>query len=439
MKMAKLFKNNKITVALLGLLCIALLSGVLLTKAKGINPGDETAADLSARMADYEANVLLKYKSPYIGNASNVSNLLSTLPLGEYKQGIALDTEEEPYGLNVNYHITELPYIDRDYINKYFRTNSVVLFSLIDNLDVIGYKVKVEDKDYHYQYTRDSLQGNFEQDLREYSKDKNQFENLLSIIKTELLMSTGAPMTLEQAVSKAIISQESPFRDGECATEGHVILDTKEKRGVITCYTIAGSGSFGFENGIFTSISGTGATPTVMTFRRGEDGSYTLLEYKRPMDGDYYVKSIKKMFPRSLYDTVLSAHEFYPKLSKQQEEQARAYLQSIGRNAQVSADYVEKELLDIDVGASNKLFGEIQEYNPYIANYPYWVGTVEKIEDGERYIYETSQGKTADGYDLVSFKKTKEDGTLVEEFHYEIVGSEPQLILAEGRPELIPH
>jgi len=37
------------------------------------------------------------------------------------------------------------------------------------------------------------------------------------------------------------------------------------------------------------------------------------------------------------------------------------------------------------------------------------------VEDGIRYIYETLQSKTDDGYDLITFKKTKEDGTLIEE------------------------
>jgi len=45
------------------------------------------------------------------------------------------------------------------------------------------------------------------------------------------------------------------------------------------------------------------------------------------------------------------------------------------------------------------------------------------VEDGIRYIYETLQSKTDDGYDLITFKKTKEDGTLIEERKYKIVGS----------------
>ena len=44
------------------------------------------------------------------------------------------------------------------------------------------------------------------------------------------------------------------------------------------------------------------------------------------------------------------------------------------------------------------------------------------------HIAETSQSKTNDGYDLITFQKKKEDGTIVEEYKYKIVGSEPQLV-----------
>ncbi|OLN28950.1 Regulatory sensor-transducer, BlaR1/MecR1 family [Desulfosporosinus metallidurans] len=66
--------------------------------------------------------------------------------------------------------------------------------------------------------------------------------------------------------------------------------------------------------------------------------------------------------------------------------------------------------------------------NPLLNNCPYWIGTRERLENGVRYIYETSQSKNSDGYDLITFKKAKEDGTVVEEEKYKIVGNEPQHI-----------
>ena len=233
---------------------------------------------------------------------------------------------------------------------------------------------------------------------------------------------------IEEAVSMAIKSQSTSYSFGETSTEGHMILDTKHENGMVTVYLIASYGAFGFENGIFTKVSGSGSIPTVIKFSQSKNGEYTLLEYEEPMDGSLYRNSIKKMFPTHLHDRVFSAHDDYSALAAQQEAQAKEYLKSIGRTAEVSADHVEKQLADIDVQASNRLFAEFTKDNAFLNDCPYWLGTSEKIEDGVRYIYETSQSKTNDGYDLITFQKKKEDGTIVEEYKYKIVGSEPQLV-----------
>ena len=210
------------------------------------------------------------------------------------------------------------------------------------------------------------------------------------------------------------------YYKGEVATEGHTILDIEEKDNIIKVYTIASFGYFGFENGIFSGISGGGA-PIIITFSKNEKGEYSLLEYKEPMDGAFYTDSLKKMFPEKLHDEVLSADRYYPELTRQQEAQAAEYLKSIGRTAKISAAYVKKKLVNINVEASNKLFAEFSQYNQFLNNCPHWIGTSERIENGVRYVYETSQSKTSDDYDLITFKKTNEDGAIVEEYRYKIV------------------
>jgi len=233
--------------------------------------------------------------------------------------------------------------------------------------------------------------------------------------------------TIDDTISNAIKTRnQDRYYKGEVATEGHIILDIEEKDNIIKVYTIASFGYFGFENGVFTTISGSGAIPTVITFSKNEEDGYSLLEYKEPMDGALYMGSLKKMFPKKLHDAVLSAVKYYPELGKQKEAQAAEHLKSIGRTAKVSAAYVEKKLLNINVQASNRLFGGKE--NPFLNEYPYWLGTRERIENGVRYIYETYQSKTNDNFDLVIFKKTKEDGTIVEEYRFKIVESEPLLV-----------
>ncbi len=236
------------------------------------------------------------------------------------------------------------------------------------------------------------------------------------------------PRNIEQAVSDAIKEQGKSYLNGECITEGHIILDTEELDGKVKAYTIAGVGWFGFENGVFTKISGSGAIPTVMTFSRNKNDTYSLLEYKEPMDGAGYADSIKMMFPVRLHDQVFTNQKVYADLDRQQEEQAVIYLANIARIAKVNVGHVKKKLANINVEASNKLFAELTKHDPFINSCPYWIGTKERIEKGVRYIYETSQSKSKDGYDMIIFNKTREDGIVVQRYKYKIVGDEPQLI-----------
>jgi bla regulator protein BlaR1 len=129
-----------------------------------------------------------------------------------------------------------------------------------------------------------------------------------------------------------------------------------------------------------------------------------------------------------MWSKVLNGQKYYPDLAKQQEEQAKKYLESIGRDAKVSEAHVEKKLPSMNVDAQNQLFAGMTKYDQELNNFPYWLGTRELLQNGTRYIYKTEQGKTADGYDLITFTKSKEDGTAVKVLKYKIVGSEPQLI-----------
>lgn len=237
------------------------------------------------------------------------------------------------------------------------------------------------------------------------------------------------PQTLDEAVSLAVKGRSSGYLAGEVAVEGHIILESEEQDGQVKVYTIASQGNFGFENGIFTKVSGSGAIPTVITFTKNPDGGYSVADYQEPLDGAMLTESLKKMFPARLHDQVLSvSSERTEALRQQQVTQAREYLQSIGQEAEISYSHVDKTLIKINVDASNKLFAELTKYDQFLNDCPYWQGTREKVEDGVRYIYETSHSKTSDGYDLIIFQKKTEDGTIVQEAKYKIVGSEPQIV-----------
>ncbi len=172
-KMAGLFMGKKRLVMAIGILCVVILGGALLTNDKSTNTEDGI-------IAGWDID-LLKYKSPYIRDASNVSNLLNELPFGEYKDKLALDTEKEPYGLSANYDLTKFHESHMDFIYKTILRNSAVLFCLIENLDTIRYNIKMGNSSYNYEFTRNALQKiYFDQDLRAYSKNQEEFAKLIS-------------------------------------------------------------------------------------------------------------------------------------------------------------------------------------------------------------------------------------------------------------------
>lgn len=80
---------------------------------------------------------IIKYRNKYIGNNSNIGNLLSALPLTEY--GFVFEIDSKELGLTVDYHTTDWYNNDNYYIRKALIYNSVSIFMLVDNVQWITY------------------------------------------------------------------------------------------------------------------------------------------------------------------------------------------------------------------------------------------------------------------------------------------------------------
>lgn len=85
---------------------------------------------------------------------------------------------------------------------------------------------------------------------------------------------------LETAVSNAILNKnKGSYLNGECQGEGHYIMDSTNDGTTATAYVLAMYGEYGFENGNFVTVSGSGAIPSVITFSIAKDGSYLMVNY----------------------------------------------------------------------------------------------------------------------------------------------------------------
>lgn len=110
---------------------------------------------LSANLSDGETKSsdtfmedIYSYRTQYVGNAPNVGNILSRLefPYELNRDGMALHTSGEPYGLDMRF-TSDYPFEPVSDMNRVmFLKNSSIMFSLVENLDEINLVINGEVK-----------------------------------------------------------------------------------------------------------------------------------------------------------------------------------------------------------------------------------------------------------------------------------------------------
>lgn len=231
----------------------------------------------------------------------------------------------------------------------------------------------------------------------------------------------AAPATEQEAMAQALLDQaRSGYGEGECAAEGHVILSTSSGDNTDTeVYALCSVGNYGFVNGNFEEVSGSGAIPSRLTFRKDENGGLTLVDFWQAEDGSRYVDSIRETFPEKLVAQALDAQSYYQDLKAQKVAYALAYLEEIGREAQIG-DYADFDHpLAVDQGmpgpVSDELMNERWEY-------PFFLGSEERLEDGVRWIYSNEWAPSGNGGTVTYTKTNFDTGEIAEKYVYRVVG-----------------
>ena len=231
------------------------------------------------------------------------------------------------------------------------------------------------------------------------------------------------PVSVDQSqfVGDALLAEaaDSLVPDAECAAEGHLIMASEYHGEILTVYALTSTGGYGFLNGNFVKVSGTGVIPAVFTFSIPEesDAEPSLLSITYPLDGDLYADSVREMIPSGYVSRALNpTEEDAGLLCDQEQAYARAYLEEIDREAQVGeyGDFPTALLTDLGVSVevSNKVL-ELQ--GNLLEGWPLGVGTCEHIVDGTRYVYEMAYER---GDDFITFTRTAYDtGEVVERIY----------------------
>jgi hypothetical protein len=131
----------------------------------------------------HDLNSILKYKSKYIGDISNVSNLFHNLPLNDGQLSFKLIPES--LILQVNYKDLERRHSAED-IERGLMYNSTAAFALIDNLneidysvDTLSYKVTRTEFENWYNVKLPMLleESNWKEKVQDKLKDNNYVKN----------------------------------------------------------------------------------------------------------------------------------------------------------------------------------------------------------------------------------------------------------------------
>ncbi len=118
---------------------------------------------------------IIKFKSKYVGDNSNDSHLIDSLPLSEY--GYVFKIDSENLGLTVDYHITDWYINENQYLEKCLLYNTVSIFSLIDNVQNITFNFSGNS----YRVSRNQIQELYPNynDIADNGINKDNFNKYL--------------------------------------------------------------------------------------------------------------------------------------------------------------------------------------------------------------------------------------------------------------------
>lgn len=136
----------------------------------------------------YAVKTLMNNKAPYIGNNSKVIALIDAMPLpnGIVRKTVELQTDAPPYGITINFSMNDASSImvNSAISGDALYPNSIMLFSLIDNVDVINCRIadntgKYDGVSYNFIYKREMADKLIGKDVRLFSDSTDTIKNLI--------------------------------------------------------------------------------------------------------------------------------------------------------------------------------------------------------------------------------------------------------------------
>ena len=214
---------------------------------------------------------------------------------------------------------------------------------------------------------------------------------------------------LDEAISKSIIEVYLSNLEGELPVESHEILGKSENEDYVEVYLMTTYGIYEFQNNIFNLTTAMSNIPMKIKFTK-KDNQYNYVDSKIAEDGGLFEESLYEMFPKKQASQALNNSldgNYSKKLLEKLNKKAEYYVKNLGREAQVTYNYVpKKELNEVAL----KGMSGIEE----LYNYPQYIGTREVLESGTRYIYETAYNERTGILSFYKYKENKETSNIIQ-------------------------
>lgn len=158
----------------------------------------------------YKMETLMANKTPYVGDNSKVVALLDAMPLptGVVRDSVELQTAATPYSMTIHYTVSKLEGLN----NTYAFHNAIMLFSLVDNVDVIYSSIlDITNSPSHsiatFPHTREYADQLMEGDVRDYASNTG---TLITFIDRINSISIGNPIIPPDSNN---ITAQGPYMD----------------------------------------------------------------------------------------------------------------------------------------------------------------------------------------------------------------------------------
>lgn len=238
--------SRKVVTVLVSITCVFALVIILVFATKGNTPGAfDNSAKINAKGQVYNADYLFENKTPYVGNNSKVLHIVGNLQFNNYIEKVSLQTDKTPYGVTVNYDFQNVVNGDfqkakienEERLKLAFKRNAAMMFCLIENLDMLTFSCRTIKGTAEYGFTRKEVQKDYNEDLKEYSKDKNMFGSFAITLNNDNII-VHSTKKYSPAMSSVFGLKIMADYEGKAdnirytATEGTLIKDiSSENRG----------------------------------------------------------------------------------------------------------------------------------------------------------------------------------------------------------------